>query len=78
MTEIPRVIGSLESSAAAAARALEAQIAHVDAAWRDAARQEFEQRHLAAIRSDARHLQAELDGLLRTSSAITKQLKTRP
>lgn len=51
---------ALERAAADAQRALEAAIIAADQKWNDDARRGFEAEHLAAIRSDARHLRIDL------------------
>jgi len=66
---------ALGSAAADAHRSLESRIAHVDDMWSDDARRAFEADHLAAIRSDARHLRTELDELARLADAAVKQLR---
>ena len=71
-------LGSLRDSAADARRTLEASISRVDGEWSDGARRRFETDHLAAIRSDARHLTVEMDAIAHMVEEVIGQLAQRP
>jgi hypothetical protein len=67
-------LGSLRDSAADARRTLEVTVSHVDREWSDGARRSFEVDHLTAIRSDARRLVAEVDGIAHMVEEVISQL----
>jgi hypothetical protein len=71
-------LGSLRDSAADARRTLDASISRVDGEWNDDARRRFEADHLAAIRSDARHLAVEVDEIAHLVEEVIGQLAQRP
>lgn len=71
-------LGSLRDSATDARRTLEANVSHVDREWNDGARRRFEADHLAAIRSDARRLVVEVDGIAHLVEEVIGQLAQSP
>jgi len=67
-------LGSLRDSAADARRTLETSISRVDGEWNDGARRRFEADHLAAIRSDARHLAVDVGEIAHLVEEVIDQL----
>lgn len=72
MDQRARRLEALASGAETAQRSLERTIAEVDGVWRDSARQGFEGDHLAAIRSDAKHLSSELKEIARLAATAAR------
>jgi len=65
----------LECAAADVQRVLEAAIITVDQKWKDDARRGFEAEHLAAIRSDARHLRIDLAEIAQAAERAFRALE---
>ena len=68
---------NVSAKAADAERALQSGIAQVDALWMDPTRAQFEIRHLAPLRADARALRTELEKIAQLSDAVIRDLRDR-
>ena len=75
MANPSRHLRALECAAADVQRVLEAAIITVDQKWKDDARRGFEAEHLAAIRSDARHLRIDLAEIAQAAERAFRALE---